>query len=109
MFYSTSTFRVEGRRYRVIGATRQKYGQPSLRRARQEKDKLKTFYSAIKKKKKKECNHATGSHMDGPRDYRTKWNEADRERQILYDFTHMWNVKYDPKELICEAQTGSRP
>ena len=64
MFYSTSTFRVEGRRYRVIGATRQKYGQPSLRRARQEKDKLKTFYSAIKKKKKNAITPLAATWMD---------------------------------------------
>ena len=53
MFYSTLTFRVEGGRYRVIGATRQRYGQPSLPRTHLERHELKTFYSAIKKKKKK--------------------------------------------------------
>ena len=33
--------------------------------------------------------------MDGPRDYHTKWNKPDRERQIPYDITYKWNLKYD--------------
>ena len=35
--------------------------------------------------------------MDGPRDYHTKWNKSDRERQILY-VTYIWNVKNDTDE-----------
>ena len=31
--------------------------------------------------------------MDGPRVYYTKWNKSDRERQILYDITYLWNLK----------------
>ena len=31
--------------------------------------------------------------MDGPGDYHTKWSKADRERQIWYDITNMWNLK----------------
>ena len=27
------------------------------------------------------------------RDYHTKWSKPDRERQILYDITYMWNLK----------------
>ena len=27
--------------------------------------------------------------MDRPREYYAKWNKPVRERQILYDFTHM--------------------
>ena len=29
--------------------------------------------------------------MDRPRDYHTKWSKSDRERQIPYDTTYMWN------------------
>ena len=47
------------------------------------------YYSAIKK----EWNGAICSNMDGPRDYHTKWSKSDRERQILYDVTYMWNLK----------------
>ena len=31
--------------------------------------------------------------MDGPRDYHTKCIKSDRERQISYDITYMWNLK----------------
>ena len=33
--------------------------------------------------------------MDGSRDYHTK---SERERQIPYDITYMWNLKYDTNE-----------
>ena len=49
------------------------------------------YYSAIKK----EWNNAICSNMDGPRDYHTKWSKSERERQIPYDITYMWNLKYD--------------
>ena len=32
-------------------------------------------------------------NMEGPRGYYDKLNKSDRERQILYDFTSMWNIK----------------
>ena len=31
--------------------------------------------------------------MDGLGGYYAKWNKSDRERQILYDITYMWNLK----------------
>ena len=43
--------------------------------------------------------------MDGSRDYRTK---SERERQIWYTFTPMWNLKYDTNELIYETETDSQ-
>ena len=45
--------------------------------------------------------------MDGPRDYHTKRSKSDRERQISYDITYMWNLKYDTNELICETERDS--
>ena len=41
----------------------------------------------------KEWNYAICSNMGGPRDYHTKWSKSDRERQISYDITYMWNLK----------------
>ena len=32
-------------------------------------------------------------NTDRPRDYHTKWSKS--ERQILYDITYMWNLKYE--------------
>ena len=36
--------------------------------------------------------------MDGPLGYYAKQNKSDRERQILYEFTHMWNLKKNKDE-----------
>ena len=36
--------------------------------------------------------------MNGPRDYHAEWSKSDRERQISYDITHMWNLK---KWYVC--------
>ena len=42
--------------------------------------------------------------MDATRDYHTKWNKSETERQILYDITYMWNIKYDTNELFSKTQ-----
>ena len=57
---------------------------------------------------KKEWNNAICSNMDGPRDYHTKWSKSARERQIPYDITYMWNLKYDTNEHIYETETDSQ-
>ena len=57
---------------------------------------------------RKQQNNAICSNMDGPRDYHTKWSKSKRERQIPYDITHMWNLKYDTNELIYETETDSQ-
>ena len=36
--------------------------------------------------------------MDGLGEYYAKWNKSDRERQILYDITYMWNLKNTTKK-----------
>ena len=33
-------------------------------------------------------------------------SKSDREKQIPYDITHMWNLKYDTNELIFEVLPG---
>ena len=45
------------------------------------------YYSAIKKKKILLCNS-----MGGPGEHYAKWNKPLGERQISYDFAHMWNL-----------------
>ena len=47
------------------------------------------YYSAIKKEQKLGiCNN-----MDGSREYNTKWINSAKERQIQYDFMHMWILR----------------
>ena len=33
------------------------------------------------------------NNMDGLGGYYVKWNNLDRERQILYNVIYMWNIK----------------
>ena len=47
--------------------------------------------------------------MDELRDYHAKGGRSDRERQIPYAITYMWNLKYDTNELIYETETESQP
>ena len=42
--------------------------------------------------------------MDRTRDYHTKQSKSERERQIPYDITYMWNLKYDTNELINKTE-----
>ena len=48
----------------------------------------------------KEWHDDICSNMDRPRDYHTNWNKSERERQVPYDITYMWNLKYDTNDLI---------
>ena len=48
------------------------------------------------------------SHMNGPRDYRTKWSKSDRKRQISYDITYMWCLKCDITEFIYKTEIDSQ-
>ena len=58
---------------------------------------------------KKEWNNAMCSSMDGPRDYHTKWSKSDKERQISYDITYMWNLKkHHTNELIYKTEIDSQ-
>ena len=59
------------------------------------------YYSAIKKPQ----NNAICSNMDGPRDDHTEWSKSDRERQLPYDITYMWNLKYDMNLSTKQKQT----
>ena len=65
------------------------------------------IYNGILLSHKKEWNNAICSNMDGPGDYHTKWSKSEREREISYDITYMWNLKYgtnEPIYLVCEKQ-----
>ena len=43
---------------------------------------------------------------DEPRGYDAKWNKSDRERQIQYYFTYMWDPKNKANEQTKQNQTG---
>ena len=49
---------------------------------------------------KKEWNNAICSNMDWSRDYHTKWNKSDREKQISYDIIYTCYPKIATSEHI---------
>ena len=72
-----------------------------------DKDDVVHIYSGILLSHKKEQNNAICSSMDEIRDYYTKWSKSERERQIPYDITYMWNLKYDTNQPIYETESGT--
>ena len=47
---------------------------------------------------KKEETFTFWDGMDGPGEYRAKWNKPVREKQVPHDFIHMWNLKWTNTE-----------
>ena len=56
----------------------------------------------------KEGNDALCSYGDRPRDDHTKQRTSERERQIPYGITYMWNVNYDTNQHIYETKRDSQ-
>ena len=42
-------------------------------------------------------------------DLEIKWSKSERERQMLYDSTYMWNLKYGTNEPIYKIEIDSQP
>ena len=45
--------------------------------------------------------------MNGTGDFHTKRSKSERERQIPYDITYMWNLKYSTNETIYRTEENS--
>ena len=54
---------------------------------------------------KKEQNNTICSNMDGTRDSHTKWSKSERERQIPYDITCIYNLIYGTNEPFHRKET----
>ena len=74
-----------------------------------DKEDVVHIYNGILLSHKKRMNNAVFSNMDGPRDYHTKWSKSGRERQIPYDITYMWNLKYDTGDFPGGAVVKNLP
>ena len=70
-----------------------------------DKEDVINIYNGIPLSHKKEWNNGICINMDAIRDYYTKWSKS--ERQILYDITYMWSLKYGKNEPIYETETDS--
>ena len=73
-----------------------------------DKEDVVHIYNGILLSHKKEWNNAIRSNMVATRVYHTKWSKSERERQMLYDITYMWNLKYDTNEPIYKTETDSQ-
>ena len=58
-----------------------------------DKEDVVHIYNGVLLSHRKELNNAICSDMDGPRDYHIEWSKSDRERQVSYDITYMWNLQ----------------
>ena len=52
----------------------------------------------------KEQHNAIFSNMDGTRDSHTEWSKSERERQLPYDITYIWNLTYSTNELFLRTE-----
>ena len=56
------------------------------------------YYLAVKK-------NSICCNMNEPKEYYPWWNKPERERQILYDITYMWNLKNKWMNITKQKQT----
>ena len=57
-----------------------------------DKDDVVHIYNGLLLSHKKEQNNAICSNTDATRDSHAKWNKSDKERQIPYEITNIWNL-----------------
>ena len=66
------------------------------------------MYNGILLSHKKGQNNAICRNMDATRDSHTKWSKSDREGQIPYDITYVWNLKYGTNDPIYKTEIDHR-
>ena len=44
--------------------------------------------------------------MDGPWGHYAKWNESDKEKQMLPDLTYIWNPKTKQNKNLTDTEKG---
>ena len=60
-------------------------------------------YDGILLSHKKKCIRASSNEVDEPRAYYTELSKSEREKQISYINTYIWNEKDGTDEPICRA------
>ena len=66
------------------------------------------IHNGILLRHKKEQHDAICSNLNGSRDSHTKFSTSEGERQIPYDITYVWNLKYGTNEPIWKTETDSQ-
>ena len=73
-----------------------------------EKEVVVCVYNGILFSHEKEGNPVIYNNINVPWGHYAQWDKSNRERQISYDITYMWNLKYDTNEPIYETATESQ-
>ena len=73
-----------------------------------DKEDVVHIYIEILLSHEKEQNNAICSNLDTTTDYQTKWSKSERERQIPYNITYVWNLKEDTNEFIYRTEINSQ-
>jgi len=63
------------------------------------------MHKAVLLSRIKEWNNAICNNIHATRDYHTKWSKSERERQMPYGITSMWNLKYETNEPNYKTET----
>ena len=58
-----------------------------------DKEDVVHIYNGILFSHKKEWNSAICRDVDRPKDCHTDWSKSEREKQISYNITYMWNLE----------------
>ena len=64
------------------------------------------IYNGIVLSHKKKQNWVIYSEMDGPRVCHTEWSKSEREKQIPYANTYIWNLKIKKGSEEPRGRTG---
>ena len=70
-----------------------------------DKEDVAHIYNGILLSHKMNRNWVICSEVDGPRVWHTQWRKSEREKQIPYANTYIWNLK--KKEKSSEEPRGS--
>ena len=66
------------------------------------------IYNGILLGHKKEQIWVSGSEVNEARAFYTEWSKLEREKQILYINTYIWNLEKGADEPICRAGTETQ-
>ena len=72
-----------------------------------EEDEVLT-YNGILLNHKKEQNNTICHNMDVTRENHANCSQSERERQIMYGVTYMWNLKYGTNKPIYKTEADSQ-
>ena len=62
------------------------------------KEDVAHIYNGILLSHEKKQNWVIYSEVDGPRDCHSEWSKSEREKQIPYTNTYIWNLKKQKKK-----------